>query len=455
MDTQATQVSSATPGAAGSSTYSVGYQRWLLFVLLLVCLINYADRSVVGAVAEPLRRELGLSDLQLGLLSGLSFALLYSILGIPFARLAERRSRIRIIAAATFAWSLMTVLCGAAANYVQLLLMRVGVGVGEAGFMAPATSLLGDHFRKERRALATSLMMLGVPFGALIGAMSGGIIAQSLGWRWAFVIMGIPGILIALLVLLTLREPARGRMESEVSSDVPPLRAVARQCFANPTFRHVMVGGMLGGFGLHGLGQFLGVYFVRVHELTYATAGMLYGLQTFASVGGGLLVGGFLADRLGRRNLRWYSLIPAIGMFVCVPLYIAAFNAKNLTLALVLIVSAGISLVLHFGPGLAIVQNLATPRTRASTVAIYQLFVNAVSMGLGAPLIGLLSDFFAGQVAQSLGSDVCQPGVACAQAQGIGLRYALMTSTVFYAWGGVHYLLAQRKRAVPVEAGPR
>jgi MFS family permease len=447
MDSQATQTSAATAAAAGASTYSVGYQRWLLFVLLLVCLINYADRSVVGAVAEPLRRELGLSDLQLGLLSGLSFALLYSILGIPFARLAERRSRIRIIAAATFAWSLMTVLCGAAANYVQLLLMRVGVGVGEAGFMAPATSLLGDHFRKERRALATSLMMLGVPFGALIGAMSGGIIAQSLGWRWAFVIMGIPGILIALLVLLTLREPARGRMESEVDSDVPPLRVVARQCFSNPTFRHVMIGGMLGGFGLHGLGQFLGVYFVRVHELSYATAGMLYGLQTFASVGGGLLVGGFLADRLGRRDLRWYSLIPAMGMFVCVPLYIAAFNAKDLTLALVLIVSAGISLVLHFGPGLAIIQNLATPRTRASTVALYQLFVNAVSMGLGAPLIGFLSDFFAGQVAQSLGSAVCQPGVPCAQAQGIGLQYALMASTVFYAWGGVHYLLAQRKRA--------
>ena len=278
--------------------------------------------------------------------------------------------------------------------------MRVGVGVGEAGFMAPATSLLGDHFRKDRRAFATSIMMLGVPFGALIGAMSGGIIAQSLGWRWAFVIMGIPGIFIALLVLFTLREPVRGRMEIEVDKDVPPLRIVARQCFSNPTFRHVLMGGTLGGFGLHGLGQFLGVYFVRVHELPYSTAGMLYGLQTFASVGGGLLVGGFLADRLGRRNLRWYSLIPAIGMFLCVPFYIAAFRSTDLTLCVVLIVSAGISLVLHYGPGLAIVQNLATPRTRASTIAIYMLVVNAVSMGLGAPLIGFLSDFFAGQVAQ-------------------------------------------------------
>jgi hypothetical protein len=141
-------------------------------------------------------------------------------------------------------------------------------------------------------------------------------------------------------------------------------------------------------------------------------------------------------------------LIPAIGMFLCVPLYIAAFRSENLTVAVVLIISAGISLVLHYGPGLALVQNLATPRTRASTVALYMLFVNAVSMGVGAPLIGFLSDFFAGQVAQDLGSAICAPGIACPQAQSVGLQYALMASTLLYAWGGVHYLLAQRPRAL-------
>jgi MFS family permease len=425
-------VSLAQPAVQRSAA---GERRWLLFVLLLVCLINYADRSVVGAVAEPLRRELGLTDLQLGLLSGLSFALLYSTLGIPFARLAERFNRVRIIAAATFVWSLMTVLCGTAMNYAQLLLMRVGVGVGEAGFMAPATSLLGDHFPKERRAFATSIMMLGVPFGALIGAMSGGIIAQSLGWRWAFIIMGIPGILIALLVWTTLREPVRGTQEADAGTNVPPLKEVARQCFANRTFVHVLMGGLLGGFGLHGLGGFLGVYFVRVHELPFGTAGMLYGLQTFASVGGGLLIGGFLANRLGQRSLRWNSLVPAIGMFLCVPIYIAAFSASELRIAVVLIVSAGVCLVMHYGPSLAIIQNLATPRTRASTVALYMLCVNAVSMGVGPPLIGFVSDLFASQLAPALGEQ---------QALGTGLRYALMASTVFYAWGGVHYVLAQR-----------
>jgi MFS family permease len=158
--------------------------------------------------------------------------------------------------------------------------------------------------------------MLGVPFGALIGAMAGGMIAQSIGWRWAFVIMGAPGVLIALLVILTLREPPRGHAEAEQADEVPPLRQVARQVFADPVFRHVLAGGTLAGFGLHGLGQFLGVYFVRVHGLPFSLAGMIYGLVTFVSVGGGLLVGGWLADRLGRRDLRWYAGIPAIGLFL-------------------------------------------------------------------------------------------------------------------------------------------
>jgi len=441
-------MAAAAPQVAAAP--SEGYKRWLLFVLLLVCAINYADRSVVGAVAEPLRRDLGLSDLQLGLLQGLSFALLYSVLGIPFARLAERHSRVRILAAATFAWSLMTALCGAAANFVQMLLARVGVGVGEAGFMAPAASLIGDHFGRDRRAFATSIMMLGVPIGALVGAMSGGWIAQTLGWRWAFLIMGVPGIFIAALVLFTLREPQRGQAEGQVDTEVPPLGAVARKCFSDPVFRHVLAGGTLAGFGLHGLGQFLGVYFVRVHELSYGNAGMIYGLVTFASVGGGLLVGGFFSDRLGRRSLKWYSLIPAIGMFACVPLYLLAFNVTGLTAAIVLLLAAGVSLVLHYGPGLAIVQNLASPRTRASTIALYSLVVNIISMGLAAPLIGFMSDVFSAQLAQSM----CEAGTLCLPAQGAGLRYALMASTVLYAWGGVHYVLASRERDAGVVAAP-
>jgi predicted MFS family arabinose efflux permease len=280
-------------------------------------------------------------------------------------------------------------------------------------------------------------MMLGVPVGALIGAVSGGIIAQSMGWRWAFVIMGVPGIFIALLMWLTLREPPRGHIEGLNEAEVPPLGAVARQCLSNPVFRHVVIGGVLGGFGLHGLGQFLGVYFTRVFGLPYGTAGMLYGLVAFANVGGGLLIGGFLADRLGRRNLKWNSLIPAIGMFISVPLYLLALDSERLPVAFALLAAAGASLVMHYGPSMATIQNIATSRTRASTIALYQLIVGAVSMGLGTPLIGFLSDTFAARMTQDLG----------AQAPAMGLRYALMTSTVFYVWGAVHYLLAARRQS--------
>jgi len=434
---------------AGKEEFSPLYRGWLLAVLLVVCGINYADRSVVGAVAEPLRRDLGLGDAQLGLLQGLGFALLYSVLGIPFARLAERRNRIRIIAAATALWSAMTVLCGAAASFAQLLLVRVGVGVGEAGFMAPASSLIGDHFPRGKRAMATSIMMLGVPTGALVGAVAGGIIAQSLGWRWAFVIMGAPGLLVALVVLLTLREPPRGRAEAvaEADADVPPLSQVARSVFADPVFRHVLAGGTLAGFGLHGLGQFLGVYFARVHQLPLAQAGSLFGMVTFVSVGGGLLVGGTLADRLGRRSLVWYALIPAIGQFLAAPLYLLALTRIDLSFNILMLGLAGICLLFHYGPGLAIVQNLASARSRASTIAIYSLVVNAVALALAPTLVGVLSDIFAAQ------EQLRHPGIACAAGDasapclaiaGTGLRHALLATVPLYVWAGAHYLLAAR-----------
>jgi MFS family permease len=410
-------------------------------VLVLVCLINYADRTVVAAVAEPIRRDLHLTDTQLGWLQGISFALLYSLLGIPFARLAEVRSRVRIIAAATFVWSLLTMLCGAAAGYAQLLAVRLGVGVGEAGFMAPASSLLGDHFRRDRRVFASSIMMLGVPCGALIGAMSGGMIAQQpqLGWRWAFVIMGAPGLVIALLALLTLREPVRGVSDERQDANVPSLRDVAGRCLRDPTFRHVLMGGILGGFGLHGLGQFLNVYLVRVHHLSYRDAGALYGLQSFASITLGLLAGGWLATWLGRIDPRYYTRVPAAGLLLSVPIYLAAFHSgdQGLTASLLLIVLAGSCLLLHYGPSLAIIQNLATPRTRASTVAVYMLFVNLISQGFGPPLIGRLSDLYAAHLGAGLPEEA---------ARALGVRCALMTSTVLYAWGGIHYLLAQRLR---------
>jgi predicted MFS family arabinose efflux permease len=430
-----------------TADFSRGYRSWLLLVLLLVCLVNYADRSVVASVAEPLRRDLGLNDTQLGLLQGLSFALLYSFLGVPFARLAERWSRINILAACTVVWSVMTVLCGAAANFTQMLLARVGVGVGEAGFTGPANSLVGDHFPPNRRAFAISVMMLGVPAGALIGASTGGIIADSLGWRWAFVIMGVPGILVAALVKWTLREPARGASGEAAESDVPGLASVAASLFRRKLFLLVLAGGTLGGFGLHGLGQFLGVYFARVHALSFGQAGVIYGLVTFVSLTIGLLLSGAVADRLGKRDLAWYSWVPAIGLALSVPLYLVAFQAETMRMAIPFLILAGICLLAHFGPAMATLQNLSTPRTRASTVALYSLVVSILATGLAPVIVGAASDLFAQGLIASAGAD-CPPetiDAACTALRGDGLRMALSCSTVFYALGALCFWLAGRE----------
>ncbi len=442
---------------AGARDFSRGYRGWLLLVLLLVCLVNYADRSVVASIAEPLRQDLGLNDTQLGLLQGLSFALLYSVLGVPFARLAERRSRINILAICTVAWSTMTVLCGAAANFAQMLLARVGVGIGEAGFTAPASSLLGDHFPPERRAFATSIMMLGVPAGALIGAASGGLIADSLGWRWAFVIMGVPGLLVAALVKWTLREPARGAAGEIAGDDVPSLRTVAASLFRRKLFLLVVAGGTFGGFGLHGLGQFLGVYFARVHALSFGQAGLIYGLVTFASLTSGLLISGFAADRLGKRDLAWYSWVPAIGLALSVPLYLLAFQAETLGSAIPLLVLAGISLLMHYGPMLATVQNIATPRTRASTIALFMLVINILATGLAPVIVGAVSDLFSQSLIAAAGATCPAESVdaACTALRGDGLRLALSCSTVFYAIGALCFWLAgheSRKEAANARA---
>jgi MFS family permease len=435
----------AQPAETGD--FSRGYRHWLLLVLLLVCLVNYADRSVVASIAEPLRRDLGLSDTQLGLLQGLSFALLYSFLGVPFARLAERWSRINILALCTIAWSVMTVLCGAAANFAQMLLARVGVGIGEAGFTGPANSLLGDYFPPERRAFAISIMMLGVPVGALIGASTGGLIADSLGWRWAFVIMGVPGVLVAALVKWTLREPVRGGAGEVASDDVPSLGSVATGLFRRKLFLLVLAGGTFGGFGLHGLGQFLGVYFARVHALSFGQAGVIYGLVTFVSLTVGLLVSGFAADRLGKRDLAWYSWVPAIGLALSVPLYLAAFQAETLGTAIPLLVLAGIALLAHFGPAMATLQNLSTPRTRASTVALYTLVVSILATGLAPVIVGAASDVFARSLMAAAGIDCPADNLsaACIALRGDGLRTALSCSTVFYAASALCFWLAGRE----------
>ena len=445
-------VSETAPGAAAASAAPAregrGYRAWLLFVLFLVCLFNYADRSVVASIAGPLRADLGLTDFQLGLLQGLSFALLYCLLGIPFARFAERYSRVKILAGATAAWSLMTMVCGSATSFAYLLLARLGVGVGEAGFMGPASSLIGDHFPRNKRAMATSFMMMGVPFGAFIGAVAGGAIAQAYGWRWAFIAMGAPGLIVALLVL-TLRDPERGVIDQEQNAEVPSLRAVAAGLFRNKTFLHVTAGGALAGFGMQGLSAFLALYYARVHGMAPAAAGLSFGIVSFLNVAGGLMLSGWLASWGAKRDLRWYAWIPAMGTLLSSGIYLAAFNTTALMPSLILLVIAGIALMSYYGPAIAMVQNVAGSRSRASAIAIYQLIVNLIALGVGPMAIGYASDRFSAMAYGGPLPESCKALVtdlACRTALGTGLRQAFMLTTVLFVWASLHYFLAGRSQ---------
>lgn len=425
-----------------------GYRAWLLFVLFLVCLFNYADRSVVASIAGPLKADLKLTDSQLGLLQGMSFALLYCLLGIPFARLAERGSRVKILAGATAVWSLMTVVCGSVTSFAALLLARLGVGVGEAGFLGPSASLIGDHFPRGKRAMASSWMMMGVPFGAFIGAVAGGAIAQTWGWRWAFVAMGAPGVIVALLVL-TLRDPQRGTMDEEPDAEVPSLRAVAAGLFRNKTFVHVTAGGVLAGFGMQGFSAFLALYYARVHNMAPAAAGLSFGIVSFLNVAFGLMFSGWLASWGAKRDLRWYAWIPTAGTLIAAVVYIVAFNTTAMVPSLVLLVIAGAALMTYYGPAIAMVQNVAGSRSRASAMAIYQLIVNIIALGLGPIAIGFASDKFAAAAYGGPLPERCKALVAdaaCRTALGTGLREAFMLITVLYVWASLHYFLAGRSQ---------
>jgi MFS family permease len=291
---------------AQQPTYSASYRAWVLGLLSLIYMVNYIDRALLNIVGQAVKLDLGLSDFQLGLAGGAAFALVNGAIALPIARLAEHRSRVAIISASLAFWSLMTAVCGTAQNYWQLILARAGVGVGEAGGLAPSQSLIADYYPVQRRASALAIFGAAVPLGMLVGALGSGWITEHFSWRAAFIAMGIPGIAIAIVAALTLKEPPRGHSDGLVlQGSPPPLREVLRMLAAQPVFRHVLIGGSVLNFGFFGFLTFLHPFMVRSMHLAYGEAAIFYGLVTGIACGIGFLLGGLLADRLARRDRRW------------------------------------------------------------------------------------------------------------------------------------------------------
>lgn len=446
-----------TQGDGGKPLFSQGYLRWLLFVLFLITTSASMDRTILASLGQAIKADLKLTDLQLGMLGGLSFAVFYSLAGLPIARLAEGASRVKILAVATGLWSAMTALSGAASAYWQLFLFRMGVGVGEAAQLPCSYPLIADHFAREKRGRAIALVTLGIPAGSLIGAMGGGYIAQHFHWRWAFVAAGIPGLLIATLVYLTLREPPRGYADGKPPPTTKtPFGVAIKTLMAKPSYVHLLIGSTLTVFVTNGMFQFIVPFLVRNFHLPYGEAGKLFGLVSGLAAGSGTLIGGYFSDWAGKKDRRWYVWVGTLGMLLAAPAYLVALQqptAAGATFAF------GIGATFHFfyaSPSVAAIQSLAPPQMRSSASALVSLGTILIGNGFGPVVIGFFSDRLAAR-AFTLGDypALCPGGMApkggvealanaCRAASATGVREAMFIAAGVCVWAALHFYLSSR-----------
>jgi predicted MFS family arabinose efflux permease len=409
-------------------------------------------------LSQTIKVDLKLKDLQMGLLQGVSFALVYALFGIPFGWLAERRSRLKIIAVATAIWSAATAFCGLAQGFVHLMFARVGVGMGEAGFMPPTSSLVADHFPARRRASAMSIIMLGTPVGSWLGSLIAGWVASEHGWRAAFFTLGLPGVAAALLVWLVLREPPRGLVDNvpRAPTPAPRLGAFLRVAIERRALRYLIIGGAFAGFGMTSISSFLNVFLQRVHHLDVREAGALYGTIAGVSITIGLLAGAFASDWLAQKDKRWSAWIATVGLSGAPFVYFTAFHLENVTTAAILLTAAAAVLLLFYGPTLGMIQNLLEPKMRATGIALFSTFYTLFGAGLGPTTVGFMSDRFAQRVfGQTSFIENCPGGVAppgsaqalsdaCMSASAIGIQQAMTAAVCACFIAGISYFLASR-----------
>lgn len=401
--------------------------RWLVLVILtVVYTFNFIDRQILVILQEPIKNELGLSDAQLGILTGFSFALIYVCAGIPIAWLADRSNRRNIVAASLALWSAMTALSGLVSNYSQLILARLGVGLGEAGGSPPAHSIISDYFPPAQRGTALSFYSAGIYLGVLFGFAGGGYIAETFGWRTAFFIVGIPGVLFAAVVLLLVREPRRGRWDT-AKADRPVTIAETLSVLRRlRSFWWIALGCAMTSFVAYGNGNFFPSYLIRNHGFSVADVGFALGLVSGIAGAIGTFMGGFIADRLGHSDKRWYLWVPVAGNVLALGPMSYALLGSDTGLILLLLFPANILNSLYLGPSIAMVQSLVVPGMRAMASAILFFILNMIGLGLGPVMVGVLSDAFA----SPFGAD--------------NLRYAMITTLMLGMSGTVCFLIGAR-----------
>jgi len=370
------------------------HRRRALVLLFVVSLFNYGDRNMIGVLVPAIKADLGLSDTQIGFITGLAFSLFYALMGIPIARLADTVSRRGVVSVALAVWSAMTVACGLAQNFVQLALARVMVGVGEAGATPPSHAIIADLFPKARRAFALSVYALGSPMGVIVAYLAGAWLTQEYGWRVTLFVFGVPGLAAALIVFFLLPEPPRGHSDAaDAAEPITPARLgeALRLLMSRPAFRHNAIASGLFAFLWFGLMSWMPSFFTRTHNMPIATVGAWLALALGVSQFIGVWAGGVVGDRLARRDVRWYAWLCGIVMLVSTPFYLVVFLSPQPLFAIGALFFPILIAIMQSGPQHWITQAVAGPRMRATAAALYLLIVNLIS-GFGAQTIGILSD---------------------------------------------------------------
>ncbi|MEO6378429.1 MAG: MFS transporter [Caulobacteraceae bacterium] len=438
----ADQVAGAS-ALAQAAPLSRGYTKYALVLLLCIYVVNFLDRQVVTILAEPIKKELGLADWQIGMMSGFAFAIFYTVLGLPIARLAERKNRPLIIASALTAWSGFTALCGTAQSFTQLCLYRVGVGVGEAGCTPPAHSLITDYTPRAKRASALSFYSMGVPIGSLLGMAMGGIIADQYGWRVAFFVAGAPGLVLAAIAAVTLKE-TRSKLKADVEASAAH-RATIGQTMAKlaqkRTFWLLSLASATSAFILYGNAPFLPAFFLRNHPDEVAALAAQFNLKSVGFIGlvigvitgvvGALssIIGGWIADRMAARDIRDTMIAPTLAALIGVPSSIVVVLIGSATGGLWAFVVPACTFYFWYGPVYSTTQGIVPPHMRATAAAVLLFIINLIGLGVGPLFVGACSDYFA----KGLGMGAAE-----------GVRWALIVNDLFGLVAAALYWMARK-----------
>ena len=418
----------SAPAPQKQPEFGAGYTRYALGLLLVVYVFNFIDRQIVNILIEGIKEEFDLSDTQLGFFGGTAFGIFYATLGIPIARFADGRVRRNVIALALAIWSLMTAAQGLARSFTMLAIARIGVGVGEAGCSPPAHSMLSDYFPPERRATALGIYAAGIPIGSAIGLIAGGWIRETLGWREAFMIVGLPGVLLSLLVVFTLKEPTRGYYDPAPKQTNPvSAREVIDFLRRLPSFMHLAFAGALHAFYGYGAASFVSPFFERIHGFEPGELGTWLGLISLTTGVAGTFLGGYVSDRIAQRDVRWYAWLPGVATAVGIPFVWFYYMAPDGYVALAVSLVPSLVGGMYLGPTFSVTQALVPPRLRAQASAVLLFVMNIIGLGLGPQFVGVLSDWL-------------EPSYGIQS-----VRYALLwTVGIGAAWSCIHYALGAR-----------